>query len=106
MTRFYHWTGPNFALDHKVYEQEWFKPIGLWLSKNDAWKNWCHNENFLCLDACDKYEFYLNWEKILRIESIECLRKFCKQYQVPFEQGVNWNKVSQEWDGIYFNNYE
>lgn len=103
---FYHWSPcNNLELKEKIYEQDWFKPNGFWISKNNEWKEWNDDTDFINLDFCPKYKFELDFTNVLTINSLEGLKEFCKKYSNKQDQGINWTKVQSDHKGIYFDNY-
>lgn len=103
---YYHYTDKkNFELLNKTYKQEiFFKPFGLWLSKNDEWKRWCKNEDFMCNRIKYKYEFSIDFTNILIIATFDDLKQFYNEYNV--DRNINWHKVVEKYDGILFDNYK
>lgn len=104
---FYHWSiSNNLELKPKVYEQDWLKPKGFWVSKNNEWKEWNDNSGFLNLDFFSKYQVELDLTYVLIINTLENLKQFCKKYKNKQDQGINWNLVQYDYKGIYFDNYK
>jgi len=102
----YHWSIKKISIVEKEYVQNGFKPNGLWMSYNDEWKEWCEETGFQDLDYFVKNEFFVDMKNVINIDTIETLREFCKKYKFQYEQGINWEKVSREYDGINFSNYK
>lgn len=109
-----HWVHKDFV--EKVLKGEgitrergWLKPIGVWLSVNNGWENWCKSEqpdwigkNMVCLKAklkkgikllvINKAEiFHSEWEKAIG-----------SKY---FEFQTNWDNYKKFHEYLY-NNYD
>lgn len=87
------------------------KPVGLWLSLNDDWKQWCLSENFMIEDLKYEYEVFLhNNANILYLHTPKELFSFTQKYPFKYESDRNtrwldWNKVKEEYQGIIIPKY-
>jgi hypothetical protein len=121
-TRFLHYSRNNIRyFDNRIYYHEHpdssgtWKPLGLWLSKDNAWGEWCEREDFRTGDKCYEVKFPMN--NILVIDTIEKLSDLTillKQFVEQSYQGRKtseymhyfWKSLASKYDGIYFDNYE
>ena len=90
------------------------KPSGFWLSKNSAWEEWI-NDNFESLSSWDyKYKYKVTFKKninVLKISTFADLENFTQKYGIEYEKtgeyfSADWKKICEEYDGIFFENYE
>ena len=122
MTRYYHWSrDPIDELKDLKYHQPGFKPMGFWFSVDRSWLDWCFSECFVGNSEKDhRYEIEFDESKIYKILTFSDLVRFNKEYpgsgdlvsfnkEYPgsgsFYDKINWEQVSQEYDGIVFYNY-
>ena len=93
-----------------------FKPVGLWLSYNDEWMEWCANAEFYTsnIDTHHIYEVDLNnifkdsinLIKITNIEEFEIFTKKYAHFSKEFRsQKIDWYQVMQDYDGLMVLNY-
>ena len=110
----------NFTLLHytskkinKLYSVPWservyFKPVGLWLSVNDSWLQWCDDNMFSTFDFSNHYIYTINNAildtNLYFINSIEDLLLFYKKFKSTPGR-INWKKLYKKYDGIAFFNY-
>jgi len=93
----------------KQYE---FKPDGLWYSIGDAWIDWCLGEQFGGIGKYI-YEIELNPKaNMLFLDTPEKVFEFSEKYRrtdgiyALFNSvNIDWQKVSQDYDGIEINPY-
>lgn len=87
------------------------KPRGFWLSYNNDWEDWeRNNEN---LDRY-KFKYRTTFKKninVLKIDTLEDLYDFNEKYRIKGKLVKNiliidWKKVCNDYDGIFFNNYD
>jgi hypothetical protein len=87
------------------------KPRGFWLSYNNDWEDWeRNNEN---LDRY-KFKYRITFKKsinVLKIDTLEDLYEFNEKYRIKDKLIKNiliidWEKVCNDYDGIFFMNYE
>ena len=121
---FFHYSEKELILENMVYDQfrqEWqAKPVGLWISVEDAWKEWCENENYCIEKLKFKHQvilkqganiLYLNTAKeiadlskrypYLRDQWNDGIgRKICSSYE------IDWLKVKSEYQGIIISPYQ
>ena len=90
------------------------KPSGFWLSKNSEWEEWL-NENFESSSTWGyNYKYKITLRKninILKISTFEDLEIFNEKYGIIYKNtghyfSADWKKVCDEYDGIFFENYE
>ena len=106
----YHYAEKPFELDkNRNYSDKYdndsggvhVKAYGLWLSVNDAWKQWAESSNFPVGKI--KYKVEIEEEKVLILDTKEKVAEFNKKYS---ENGwIDWIRVSNEFSGIVFNPY-
>lgn len=106
---FYHWARspiPNGKPDFRVYKQNQYlmKPVGFWFSKNYEWIEWCESEGCICSrESALTYKLDINFTNVLVIDTIEKLFWLKSKYGIV--KNIDWDKVSNDYDGIYFDNY-
>jgi len=88
-----------------------WKPVGLWVSMDGSWKEWCEAEEF-SLDrlACEADIELKPDARICRIKSVEELDTFHENYKAPLFPdapiqlgamiGIDWKKVAKNYQGI------
>lgn len=93
------------------------KPTGLWLSDESdegSWSEWCRSENFHLDRLTVEHEINLAAKaSILRVSSVEELDDFNALYDIqypwtrnrPGNDGIDWIRVSKEYDGILITPY-
>lgn len=107
---FYHWTRNKIdKLKPIKYEQNsYFKPSGLWFSKDFEWLEWCDGSGLGLGSGSRCYELEISFDKFIIIDTFEKLMEFKINYAFVNQWNfdcIDWNKVSEEYDGIYFDNY-
>lgn len=82
------------------------KPIGLWLSQGEEWREWCEKEEFsTCnLDTCAIYSANIKKDTLAVIDSLYALNEFHKKYEKG-DSYIDWIAVAHDYDGICFENY-
>jgi hypothetical protein len=97
-----------------------YKPDGLWLSRDTAWKDWMEREMPEWLSEV-KYTYQVTFKKsarILKINNFDKLKRFNKKYikenreTICFDKVcgenksffIDWKKVCRDYDGICFLN--
>ena len=78
------------------------KPKGLWFSKNNEWKDFCIESQFV---YSHEYELEINFDNFLIIDSLDSLEIFIKKYYCPETPCIKWNDIIHKYSGIYFDNY-
>lgn len=80
----------------------------MWLSIDNSWFKWCIENDFsTCdLESCNIYEAEINLEEMCVINSFDKLKEFSEKYANKNHDYINLTKVSQDYDGIMFINYE
>jgi hypothetical protein len=92
--------------DKRIYKQTTFKPVGLWFAKDYEWIEQLYpdgNDE----PICNFYKLEIDMRNILIIDTYEKLINFYKKYRI-FEYGfyhINWTQVSNDYQGVYFDNY-
>jgi hypothetical protein len=90
------------------------KPRGLWLSYNNEWEEWNDTgEPGVFIVGNYKYKYKVTLKKnlnVLKIETVEELYDFNKKYGkkdkvIKKMIRINWEKVCEDYDGIFFMNY-
>lgn len=85
------------------------KPDGIWFAPDDEWIEWCKNANYA--PNLYKYKYRIksmNPEKIWFIKNADEFMIFFNRYSVEFPgispqwSYLNWNKISLNYSGIYF----
>ena len=101
----------EIRLNHKYGQigssRDYFKPVGLWYSLDDAWFEWCSNENFGGVYE-NTFELELDHTNILVICNRFQLRMFYDQYKYemyPGSFGIDWAKVKANYKGIEIQDY-
>lgn len=94
--------------DSCFYQYSTVKPFGLWLSKNTEWLEWMKSEMPEWIDDV-KYIYKISLKKnsnILKISNKKQLDIFNEKYKDKNnEKFINWKKVCQDYDGVFFDNY-
>lgn len=79
-----------------------FKPVGLWLSVEDAWEEWCHREQFgLDRVAWRHPVTVLDHARVLMLDNLSTeFDEFHNQYTRDSDRsGVPaWDRVARDWD--------
>ena len=93
-------------IENRSYEQDWIKPIGFWISKNEEWNIWCEEHQFISLQQEWTISLQIDFTSFIQSDSIDTLISFCEQYKnTNGECGVYWYTVQKKYDGIIFENY-
>lgn len=123
----YHYSEKQIKELNDEESQSWdMKPKGLWLSYNNDWEDWINREEMDWMKDY-KYKYKVTLRKntnICVIDSIEILEKFIELYEIgpikvensgdegfdlTFKSSdiylIDWEKVSEDYDGIKFINY-
>jgi len=92
-------------LEPREYQQRIFwKPSGLWLSKDDAWMNWCQDNGFATFDTDTHYKHQIEISKNAKLYKINSLESLVECVQ---EYNRDWlDMIDDEYDGIIFDNYQ
>ena len=104
----------NHEIKSTRKQYKYQKPLGLWFStnKDDGWRSWCKSEDFR--QDCFNYKTNIKFKpdaKVLQITNPAGVDAFWKEYGVPdknvpnLRYKVNWPKVAQKYDAIYFPKY-
>lgn len=95
------------------------KPVGLWLSVDDGWFDWCKSERPEWLKG-PEFEFTVDRSRILVIDTIGKLEVFNEVYAKPHGTGffrffpesdelwpfnINWKPLTEKYAGIMFAPY-
>ncbi len=91
--------------EKKSFNFEVVKPNGLWFGKNDEWDELIKHTNSELFKYTYKYELVINFDNFLIIDDIDKLYDLIDKYWINSQMSIDWAKVSQEYDGIYFDNY-
>lgn len=86
------------------------KPLGLWVSVDEAWKEWCESEEFHLEGLKYETEIVLNEDaKILYLTDAQDVDSFTDKYGANLTSEIywiNWDKVAREgYQGIIINPY-
>jgi hypothetical protein len=82
------------------------KPVGLWYTLSSAWIDWMRSEQPSWLEDVNYiYEIKPNYDRILRITSLQELRSFGEEYDA-YGYGIDWPTVAVQWDGIEINPHQ
>lgn len=109
---FYHWSNNKIKQLKKIEYKQYigFKPKGLWFSKDFDWFRWCIKNGMFIDESSYCYQLDISLNKFKIIDTIEKLLDFQSTYK--YQEGVlnkleyiNWKKVSEDFDGIFFDNY-
>ena len=90
---------------------ESFKPKGLWVSEDDAWKKWVSQNKFYPEEYVIENEILLEPDaNMLHISKLEELHAFTDKVEVPAEWtrkykyvdvlNLDWESVANSYDGI------
>lgn len=91
---------------------EQFKPVGLWLSYNDEWLQWCKVSDYYNFNPNYYYVYEFDIKKdanLITIGNYVELLQFVEYYRyksMMHGSGVNWNKVYEDYDGLVILNYD
>lgn len=86
-----------------------YKPKGLWISDDGAWKEWCQDESFNLECLAFEADIILKPDaKILTLSSVIDLDAFHDKYKAPILDipgmkkifGIKWNEVAKDYQGI------
>jgi hypothetical protein len=85
-----------------------FKPKGLWLSVDDAWKEWCESESFGLENLAYKFRVRLKPDaRVLHIATASELVSFTEKFvnrefqqQFRLSYALHWSRVALKYDGI------
>jgi hypothetical protein len=103
-----------YDIDCKKQTKSYFKPFGFWISKNSEWETWL-NENFEGVSTWGyKYKYKITFRRninVLKILTFDDMKKFTEKYGVKYKgknkyMSANWKKVCEDYDGIFFENYD
>jgi hypothetical protein len=79
------------------------KPVGLWVSVGEAWKDWCEGEDFYTerLAHCQEIVLAAN-ANILRLSTAEDLDAFTERFKIADDAfaSIDWSRVYGEYQGI------
>lgn len=93
------------ALLDRIIVCPFSKPIGLWLSYGDAWRNWCAQN--LPKTYCFTYEAELSDDcKLATIKTPDDIRVFSKTYWCADQNSIAWSRVMEDYDGLDFPDYD
>lgn len=99
------------CIERRKQDSESVKPYGLWYSFGPSWIDFLTGFEFDPDEyTWEKvrlswythiYQIYLNYKKIIKIETVEEFDSFSKKFSDPsaIEQ-IDWAKVEKEWSGI------
>lgn len=118
----FHFAEVEVKLEELVYDQfrhEWqAKPVGLWVSVGDEWKEWCVSENFAIEDLTFKHQVILKSDaNILYLDTPEKIFELSKKYPSTKESvskligldssnELDWIKIKSEYQGIIIAPYQ
>ncbi len=113
----YHYSEKLFELDKGFNYKEChkdnlfflkYKPQGLWISIDDAWEEWCKEEEF-ALERL-KYRYQVNISSqanIIKIESAQQLSEFTDKYILLNDDFfIDWEKVAKDYQGLVIDPYQ
>ncbi len=95
----------NVPEDKNSFSYDQIKPNGLWFGKNDEWDNFIKYTDSELFKYSYKYELEINFNNFLIINNIDKLDDLIKKYWKSSQYSINWKRISEEYDGIYFDNY-
>lgn len=109
------------VLKERVDGRRYFKPVGLWISDEDAkmsWSEWCKSEGFRDIDKQYAYEIKLKSEaNILYLETALDIYDFTLKYAYKdskinnlggrsYVHEIDWPRVEKEYQGIIITPYQ
>ena len=107
-------TEPISKLVHRIQHvnQPAFKPAGLWVSDEAGygWEDWCREEHFGI--GKFKYEIILSRNaKILLLDTAGDIAWLEREFGMPLHpeisaRYINWDRVSERWDGLFIMPYQ
>lgn len=100
----YQKTNGSIELETKAQVDHGAKPVGLWYSVDEAWKEWCEVEGFRTAWLTYVYELDVDLDRILQITTEQELLDFTTKYADGWN--VNWQAVAEDWDGIEIAPYQ
>jgi len=107
---FYHWSHiPIEKIEDRIYSQTApsLKSKGFWFSKNTEWIDWCESsECCYSKDSAHMYKLNIDFSNVLIIDTLEKLTAFQSKYSDRYGKYINWNAVTTDYSGIYFDNYQ
>jgi hypothetical protein len=91
---------------HYIQNKYDFKPNGLWYSINDEWYQWI-SYNMPSKLKKYKFELEIDFSRIIVLKDSKTLKEFVDIYgfnelNLVF---IDWEKVSEDYDGIEFSPY-
>lgn len=100
----------NIKLKDYIYPQfKTLKPDGFWYSVGNSWSKWIRSEGMDWLDDYNYlYSVEVNYNKIIKLNSIKKIKDFTKKYKVKTSNkfiSISWDKVAKDYDGIEFSPY-
>ena len=101
------------TLSDRDYQQEYFKPRGIWYQVNDSWLDWVKTEmpHWLPERYKLKYELNIDFSNVLVLDTEAKMIAFSKEYIYidpkdetgylsRYNKQINWPLVAQRYDGI------
>ena len=91
------------------------KPKGLWVSDESSygWKEWCAENEFNTSRFAFAHQIHLKPDaKILRIDTVEKLQAFDREYALPkfmdlnMMRGIDWARLAETHQGILISPYQ
>ena len=106
----------EFKLENRIYKcsNSSDKPTGLWYQINDSWEEWCEYEmpHWLGPNSRGAYKVNIEIDKsnVLVIKTLEEFDNFHNRYRAlntyyNRSVNINWERVSEKYDGIEITNY-
>ena len=103
MINYYHYSSNKIQQLHNNYTQrlKW-KPTGFWLSKNNEWYDWCINNGCSTFNTNNYFKHKIKFKDDIRLYICDSLDSF---YSLVKNYNNDWIDLSEEYDGIVFDNY-
>lgn len=102
--RWLHYTSNKIEEIKTDFKQNWYKPKGIWGSYNDEWINWCNENGFATFDTSNYYLYEIKIKPEAKILIIDSLKRYLEV--LGYGDKLDWNKVSKDYDGVIFLNYQ
>lgn len=83
-----------------------FKPEGLWYALDDEWKSWCAENGYPDFQTGYEFSLEIDSSNMLIIKDwIDYSVLYTRFVYAPFEDSIDWKKLTEEYAGIEIQNY-
>mgnify|MGYP001499863125 FL=1 len=94
------------ARSQQDYEDNPFKPYGMWFAPDGEWKRFCETDGFRG-DYESKQMLTLNFDNICMIDNDEVMREIDEKYGTGKGRmkSINWSAFANDYDGIIVSSF-